>query len=174
MIEPKAAAYGIYPRHIPLPEVASILNRAGFDNEDICMVVSPSHPVATIVRNASVFDQERESSAISARIIGWVSELGAMVIPSVGLFIRSQAFFRALVVEQDFRSFCGRSRTLAALGFCRDDEERLDPQLSDDVGALVYVTCPKGPRTDRALELLRSTGARETATLGSAVAVGIR
>ena len=173
MIEPRAAAYGIYARHIPLPEVACTLNRAGFDNEDICMVVSPSHPVATIVRNASAFNMERESSAISARIIGWISQLGAVVIPSVGFFIRSQVFFRALVVEQDFRSFCGRSRTLAGLGFSKDDEERLDLRLSDDVGALVYVTCPEGPRTDRAIELLRSTGARETAVLGQPVAVGV-
>ena|SRR5271163_3637834 len=173
MIELKAAAYGIYPRHIPLPEVAYALNRAGFDKEDICMVVSPSHPVATIVKNASVFNVERGSSAISARIIGWISELGAVVIPSVGFFIRSQVFFRALVVEQDFRSFCGRSRTLAALGFSTDDEERLDNRLSDDVGALVYVTCQEGARTDRALELLRSTGARETATLGLQAAVGV-
>jgi hypothetical protein len=164
------AAYGIYPRHVPLPEVACCLKQAGFDNEDICMVVSPAHPVAQIVRDASVL--ERESSAVSARIIGWVSELGAVVIPSVGFFIRSQAFFRALILEQDFRSFCGKSRTLAGLGFSDRDAERLDNQLSDDVEVLVYVTCQEGARTDRALELLRRTGARETATLGLAHAVG--
>jgi hypothetical protein len=170
MMEFKAAAYGIYPRHIPLPEVAVTLNQAGFENEDICMVMSPAHPVAKIVRDANVF--EAESSALSARMIGWVSALGAVVIPTVGFFIRSQAFFRALVVEQDFRSFCGKSRTLAGLGFSEDDAERLDHQLSHDMGVLVYVTCPRGARTDRAVELLRRTGARETATLGQAQAVG--
>jgi hypothetical protein len=164
------AAYGIYPRHVQLPEIACSLKQAGFDNEDICMVVSPAHPVAKIVRDASVL--ERESSAVSARIIGWVSELGAVVIPSVGLFIRSQAFFRALVVDQEFQSFCGQSRTLAGLGFSEGEAERLDHQLCNDEEALVYVNCQESSRTDRALELMKSMGARETAALGLAHAVG--
>jgi len=171
MMETKSAAYGIYPRHILLPELACTLNQAGFDNEDICMVMSPAHPVAKIVRDASML--ERESSALSARMIGWVSALGAVVIPSVGLFIRSQAFFRALVVEQEFPCFRGKSRTLAGLGFADDDADRLDHELSDDDGVLVYVTCQKGARTDCAIDLLRRTGARETAILGSGLAVAM-
>ncbi len=171
MMEMKSAAYGIYPRHTPLPELACTLNQAGFDNEDICMVMSPAHPVAKIVRDASML--ERESSVLSARMIGWVSALGAVVIPSVGLFIRSQAFFRALVVEQEFPCFRGKSRTLAGLGFAEDDAERLDHQLWDDAGVLVYVTCQKGVRTDRAIELLRSTGAHEAAILGRGLAVAM-
>jgi hypothetical protein len=169
MRKAKAAAYGIYPSNIPLPEVACTLNQAGFENEDICMVVSPAHPMAKIVRDVDVF--ERESSALGARMIGWVSALGAVVIPSVGLFIRSQEFFHALVVEQDFRSCCGKSRTLSGLGFSEDDAERLDHQLCEGAGVLVYVACQIGARTDRAIELLWSTGAREAATLGQARAV---
>jgi hypothetical protein len=33
------------------------------------------------------------------------------------------------------------------------------------MGVLVYVACPESERTTRAVELLRRTGARETATL---------
>src|ERR1700722_15571934 len=94
MMETKSAAYGIYPRHILLPELACTLNQAGFDNEDICMVMWPPNPVAKIVRAAGML--ARETSALSAHMIGGGSAVGAVVIPSVGLFIRSQAFFRAL------------------------------------------------------------------------------
>jgi hypothetical protein len=71
------AAYGMYPRNVALPEVVYALNRAGFESEDICMVLSPAHPVATVVRDAKILDAELEESASSARMIGWFSEFGA-------------------------------------------------------------------------------------------------
>ena len=162
------AAYGMYPRNIALPEVVCTLNRAGFENEDICMVLSPAHPAATIVRDAKILDVEREESATSARMIGWFSEFGAVVIPTVGFFIRSHAFFRALLNEQNFPMSRG-SRTLLGLGFSEDEAKRLGHQLCD-VGAMVYVSCQKSGKADSAIELLRSAGAREAAGLGMAKA----
>jgi len=50
----RTAAYGMYPRNVALPEVVSALNQAGFGNEDICMVLSPAHPVATVVGDAKI------------------------------------------------------------------------------------------------------------------------
>lgn len=161
------AAYGMYPRHVALPEVISALNQAGFENEDICMVLSPAHPVATVVGNAKIYDVEREESASGARMIGWFSELGAVVIPTVGFFIRSPAFFHALLVEQNFPALSRGSRTLLGLGFSEDEAKRLGHQLCD-VGALVYVSCQESARADSAIELLRRAGAREAASLGIA------
>src|SRR6266566_3607454 len=113
----ETAAYGMYPRNVALPDVVCALNQAGFQKEDICMVLSPAHPVATVVGDAKLGDVEREDSATSARMIGWFSEFGAVVIPTVGLFIRSQAFFRALLVEETFPALSRGSRTLMDLGF---------------------------------------------------------
>lgn len=164
-----AAAYGMYPRNIALPEVVCALNRAGFGNEDICMVLSPAHPVATVVRDARIFDAKPEESATSARMIGWFSEFGAVVIPTVGFFIRSQAFFRALVTEQNLPAMSRGSRTLLDLGFSECEAKRLGHQLSD-VGAMVYVSCREVGKTNSAIELLRSAGAREAAGLAMAKA----
>lgn len=158
------AAYGIYPAGVTLPDIVCTLNRAGFENEDICMVLSPTHPVATVIRDANLLSAEREATAISARMIGWFSEFGAVVIPSVGFFIRSRAFFHALIVEKNSFALSGESRTLVGLGFSKRDAERLGNQLCD-VGALVYVSCEESARTDWAIELLRRTGAREAASL---------
>jgi hypothetical protein len=163
------AAYGMYPRTVALPEVVYALNRAGFGNEDICMVLSPAHPVASAVRDAKITDVERDESATSARMIGWFSEFGAVVIPTVGLFIRSQAFFRALVTEQNFPSMSRGSRTLVDLGFSENEAKRLGHQLCD-VGALVYVSCEERGSADCAIELLRRAGAKEAAGLGMAKA----
>jgi hypothetical protein len=154
----------MYPRNVALPEVVCALNRAGFENEDICMVLSPAHPVATVVSDARILDVEREASATSARMIGWFSEFGAVVIPTVGFYIRSQAFFRALLMEQNFPAMSRGSRTLLGLGFSEDEARRLDHQLCD-VGAMVYVSCRKSGKAASAIELLRNAGAREAAGL---------
>ena len=163
------AAYGMYPRNVALPEVVYALNRAGFENEDICMVLSPAHPVATVVRDAKILDANLEESASSARMIGWFSEFGAVVIPTVGFFIRSQAFFHALLIEQNFPAMSRGSRTLVGLGFSEDEAKRLGHQLCD-VGAMVYVSCPEDAKANSAIELLRRAGAREAASLGMAKA----
>jgi hypothetical protein len=164
------AAYGMYPRNVALPEVVCALNRAGFENEDICMVLSPAHPVATVVLDAKIVDAGPEQVAIGARMIGWFSEFGAVVIPTVGFFIRSQAFFHALVIERSFPALSRGSRALVGLGFPEDEAKRLGHQLSD-VGALVYVSCQEGSKTDYAIELLRRAGAREAASVEMAAAV---
>lgn len=159
------AAYAMYPRTAALPEIVYSLNRAGFGNEDICMVLSPAHPVATVVRDARI--QNAEESAMGARLIGWFSEFGAVVIPTVGFFIRSQAFFRALVMDQNVKSQGGGSRTLVGLGFSEHEAKRLGHQLSD-VGVLVYVSCQGSGKAETAIELLRRMGAREAASLETA------
>jgi hypothetical protein len=159
----------MYPSSVALPEVVSALNRAGFEKEDICMVLSPAHPVATAAEGATICDMAREQSAISARMIEWFSQLGAVVIPTVGFFIRSQAFFHALSVEQNFPGLSRGSRTLLGLGFSQDEAKRLGRQLCD-VGALVYVSCQESTKADGAIELLRRAGAREAASFGMAQA----
>ena len=83
----ETAAYAMYPRTVALPEVVCALNRAGIGNEDICMVLSPAHP------DASVFDSE---AASSARMIAWFSELGAVFIPNTTMQ-------KVLGVLQDFK-----------------------------------------------------------------------
>ncbi len=102
----KPAAYGLYPHGVAPHEIIRTLNQAGFGNEDICMMLSPAHPIAAVVRDASILNGEREAIAATAILIGWLSQFGAVVIPTVGVFIRSQAFFHALMGARDGWSEC--------------------------------------------------------------------
>lgn len=165
MIANGTAAYGMYSRNVALPDVVGALNKAGFTNQDICMVLSPAHPDAAAVRDASMFNAAEADSTTTARMIDWFSRFGAVVIPTVGLFVRSQAFLQALLTEHNIPSLSGGSRTLVGLGFSRDDAKRLGHRLSD-IGALVYVNCPESEKATRLIDLLRRTGALEAASLG--------
>jgi hypothetical protein len=164
MAQSTAAAYGLFPQNVALTDVVHTLNRAGFDNESICMMLSPSHPIASLVREASVFNSECESNAVTASLIGWLSEFGAVMIPTVGFFIRSQAFLHALMVQRDSPALCGNAKTLSGLGFSDDEADRFEHQLRQ-VGVLVYVSCGESAKTTWACEVLRHTGANEASTL---------
>jgi len=158
------AAYGVYPDGVEVEEVVRTLNCAGFANEHICLMLAPTHPIAAIVRDANLLRQEREASAVSVVLIGWLSEFGAVVIPSVGFFIRSQAFFHVLVTARGAPALCGNSHSLAGLGFPENDAARFEAQLQQ-TGFLVYVASPEIAKVQWALQLLRITGAEEGATL---------
>jgi hypothetical protein len=158
------AAYGLYSQEVVLNDVVHTLNEAGFGNEDICMMLSPSHPIATQIKDASLFNSACESNAVTASLIGWLSEFGAVMIPTVGFFIRSQAFFHALMVSRETPALCGNSRTLAGLGFSDEEADRFEHQLRQN-GVMVYVSCSENTRTTCAREVLRHAGAHEAATL---------
>jgi hypothetical protein len=154
----------MYSHDVALNDVVHTLNQAGFENEDICMMLSPTHPIAALVRDASLFNSERESNAVTARLIGWLSGFGAVLIPTVGFFIKSQTFFHALMVSREGPALCGNARTLVGLGFSDDEADRFETQLRK-LGVLVYVSCAESAKTMWACEVLRHTGAREAATL---------
>lgn len=159
-----AAAYGIYSQDAVLAEIVRHLNQAGFENEDICMMLSPAHPIASMVRHAGLFNSERKTDVVAAELIAWLSGFGAVLIPTVGFFIRSQAFFHALMVAREAPALCGNSRTLVGLGFSEQEAARFEERLVD-LGVLVYVSCAEGAKTLRARDVLRNTGADEAATL---------
>jgi hypothetical protein len=163
-MEHTAAAYGVYPDAVEVAEVVRTLNGAGFENEHICLMLAPTHPIATIVRDANLLSEEREAGAVTAGLIGWLSEFGAVVIPSVGFFIRSESFFHALLVARNAPALCGNSQTLAGLGLPDTDAVRFEAQLQQ-AGFLVYVGSLQIARVQWALELLRITGAKESAVL---------
>lgn len=160
----ESAAYGMYSKNAVLPEIMCTLRQGGFEKQDICMVLSPAHPMASVVRDAKFRSAESNQSEVGAHTIAWFSQFGAVVIPAVGFFIRSQAFLSALMTEPSFSAVSGGSRMLAGLGFSADEALRLHRAL-EDAGVLVYISCPESAKAKWALELLRSMGACEVASL---------
>lgn len=125
------------------------------------MMVSPKHPLATVVREANIMSSERAASASAAGMMAWLMKFGAVMIPTVGLFIRSKPFLQALMSSTDASSR-NDSNGLVELGLSEGDAARFENEVGDQ-GAFVYIACPDG--TNRAIELLRLTGASLAATL---------
>jgi Heat induced stress protein YflT len=152
-----AAAYGMYSRDAELRQAVHTLSQSGFDKENICMMVSPRHPIATLVREANILNAEKKRGAVAEGVIGWLFEFGAVLIPTVGFFIRSQPFLHALM------SNCN-SRALTKLGFTDPEADRFEDRLRQ-VGVLLYVSCAETANAEWAVEVLRRTGAKDPALL---------
>jgi hypothetical protein len=157
------AAYGFYSQDVAVRDVIITLNQAGFGNDDIFVVLSPTHPISTVVRDARILGPQRKT-ALTAGMIAWLSRLGAVLIPNLGFFAHSKTFFHAMMAGMDSPALCASSRTLMALGFSDLEAERFEDQLYRR-GALIYVSCAEVAKTNWAVQLLQRTGAKETATL---------
>ena len=151
------AAYGMYSQDAELHQVMHTLNQSGFDKKDVCMMVSPEHPIARFMRDANILNAERRQDAVAEEFMGWLFGFGAVVVPTVGFFIRSQAFLHSLTAG-------GNSGCLVELGFCERDAERLAGQLRE-MGVMVYVACAENSDAVWAVEILRRTGAQEPGLL---------
>ncbi len=160
-----SAAYGIYNDDATMQHVVRTLTQSGFAKEDICMLFSPRHPMVAAMRDASILTGDSQASAGAADLMSWLMKLGAVMIPNVSLFVRSPAFLSALVKGKDSSSAYSDIRTLIDLGFSEDDALRYEEQLRE-MGVLIYVACPEKTRSTEAVEVLRGTGALETASLG--------
>lgn len=161
MVDRATAAYGLYPASVALPDIVGTLNRGGFDDADICMVLSPAHPDADCVLESDIL-RNASDRAMSARMIKWFSRLGAVLIPTVGCFVRSEAFLTAVTSDSSASTLSRGSKILLDLGFSMADAKRLGSQLHD-FGAIVFVACRQSSQANGAIELLRGAGAKEAA-----------
>ena len=159
------AAYGMYTDDVALRQVVQSLNQSGFDKKDICVMLSPEHPIAAVVREAWISGAGREASTIATGLVSWFMKLGAVMIPTVGFFVRSQSFLDALLARRDSRGLCDHTNALVGLGFSQDDAERCEHQIRQ-MGVLVYVACREIEKTTWAADVLRRVGAHEASTVG--------
>ncbi len=151
------AAYGMYSHDAEFHEVVHTLKQSGFDKEDICIMIAPRHRMATFVCETNILNAERKEGAVAEESMRWLFEFGAVVIPTVGFFIRSPAFLHALVGNDN-------SGCLAGLGFSERDAHRFEGQLRE-MGVLIYVACTESANAASAVEILRRTGAKEPGLL---------
>ena len=159
----QVAACGVYSSKVELQHVIETLNQAGFSNEDILLLLAPAHPLAGLVRDLKLVAPET-SHAASSELINWLLRFGAVVIPQVGLFIRSRDFLHKLLVEPITSSCLGNAAALVNLRIPERDAQRFGGLISD-TGGFVYVSCEQDTQSRWAREILSNTGAEEACCL---------
>ncbi len=162
--EIRAAAYAIFSTETRLEDVLTSLNSAGFESEDICVFLSPRHPIADGVRNLKTADSFSAEVDIEGTV-SWLSSFGGVVIPGVGCFVGSREYLQALAQADCRPETVANGSALTSLGIPRAAAERHQQRLRQDA-SLVFVNCEGGAKSEWAREILRRLRAEEVCLVG--------
>ena len=162
--ESRTAAYGFFPDESQLENVLRALNIAGFENEDLCLLIASEHPIAERIRGldcTKTHDLPRDASP--ERVIGWLSSYGAVVIPDVGFFVGSRQYMQALALPVELLATSERG-VFAGLGISPSVAARYESRMRDK-SSFVFVSCDDLAHSEWARELLSTMGAEEVSLL---------
>jgi hypothetical protein len=162
--ENKTAAYGIFPVEARLDEVVTSLNSAGFGSVDICVFLSPAHPIADSVRYLKAASVDLSDEAGFEHTVSWLATFGGVVIPGVGLFVGSREYLHALT-RCDWWPEGSQGEALANLGIPAEAAARYEARVRQDA-SLVFVSCDGSAQSEWAREILRRLRAEEVRLLG--------
>jgi hypothetical protein len=160
----KAAACASYSEAVCVETVIEVLNHAGFESKKICVMFSPRHPIATAVKGARLA-ADLDTAADATSLVEWLAQLGAVVIPGVGLFLHSSDYLQTLMAAEAGNERVGPSALLCSLGLTKASAERCQQDLLQE-GALVFVRCDEVAESEWAREILFQTGADEAFCVG--------
>lgn len=160
----RSAAYGFFPDDSQLECVLRSLNLAGFENEDLCVLIAAGHPIADRLRDLEYkAPHESTTNASPECVIAWLSTYGAVVIRDVGFFVGSRQYLNALALPEElFRT--SEKGIFAGLGISASDAARYESRMRDKA-SFVFVSCNDVPRSEWARELLSAMGAAEARLL---------
>ncbi len=77
------AAYGTYSDDAAILEVVQALHQSGFDKQDICLMIPPTHPVAAVLNKSNIRSAGLEDGTA---MIGWADETWCRDHPDSWLF----------------------------------------------------------------------------------------
>jgi hypothetical protein len=168
MIFSTTAAYGIYPMEACIDQIVESLKNAGCRNEDVCVLLAPTHQVAQVIRNAKVTPKALNSDSPTSELLRWFARLGAVIIPGVAFFVSSRVFLRAVLAPCPATQSSGYADRLIGLGLSQEEADRCAERLRRD-GIIIFVCCSGAAKAHWIQEVLRRTGAEEVSCLQEAV-----
>jgi hypothetical protein len=171
-LENRAGAYGFFPPESQLENVFRALNHAGFENTNLCLLLTAGHPIAERVRDSAIQPlHDSVQSAGPERVLAWLSRYGAVVISDMGLFIGSSDFLQVLALPHSLLRSESVSEVFGLLGIAPDEAARYRSRLRKNA-AFILVSCKHVAHSEWALELLTTMGAEEASLLRGASSDG--
>jgi hypothetical protein len=171
MIFSTTAAYAIYPMAVEIDEIIDALNSAGCRDEDLCLLLTPTHRLAKAVRDTRVATKVLNSDPPTSGLLQWLSRFGAVIVPGLAFFVSSRVFLRAVLAPCPANHNSAYADSLIGLGLPPQDADRYGHRLGLD-SIMVFVCCSGAARAHWIREILRTTGAEEAVCLQEAVGTG--
>ena len=172
MADKITAVTGIYPTHASLAVGVRALKDAGFHPNDISVL----YPEKRSDRGSAHANEKAategaatgaSAGAVVGGVLGWLAGIGSLVIPGMGLFIAAGPIIAALASAGAAGIVGGVAGGLAGLGVPESEAHGYEERLKEG-GTLLSVHSDKLYWTERAKEILVSTGAQDISSTGGA------
>lgn len=168
------AVFGIYSTREQVEESIQALRNGGFRVEDISILYAENEGSKDFAHVKATKAPEGAAAgaaggAAIGGVLGWLVGIGAIAIPGVGPFIAAGPVMAALAAAGVGGAFGGLTGSLVGLGIPEYEAKRYEGRIRKG-GYLLSVHCDDSDWVGKAKEILRRTGAEDTASTGEAPA----
>ncbi len=172
MADYKKAVFGICTTREQAEECVSRLQRAGFRNDDISVLMSDQASTHDLAVEKATKAPEGVTTGVSAGgviggALGLLAGMGALAIPGMGPFIAAGPIMGALAGLGVGSAAGGLIGVLAGMGVPEFEAKRYEGHVREG-GILVSVHCDSAELVDRAKEVLESAGAESISATSEA------
>lgn len=166
--------YGIYPSYASLELAVGEFKAAGFRNADISALLPSSESTKEFAHSQGTKAPEGAAAgaatgAVLGGTIGWLVGMGSVAIPGFGSLIAAGPILGSLAGAGVGGTVGGLTGALVGMGMPEYEAKRYEGRVKEG-GLLLSVHCDNTDWKERALEILRMTGAQGVSATGEASA----
>ena len=167
---PATSAWGLYDDRKNLEVAVRELKDAGFDREDISVLVPDKEASQKLSFEYSTKAPEgiatgATTGALLGGSLGWLASIGALAIPGIGPLVAAGPIVAALAGAGAAGTIGGLTGGLIGLGMPELEAKRYQAELAKG-GVLLAVQCSDARFAEAAKRILDRTGARDVLVTG--------
>ena len=162
------SVFGIYPTRSNVESAVNALQHAGFSNSGVSILLPENLQSGGVATEQSTKAPEGAvvgvgSGAAVGGALGWLVGIGALAIPGIGPVIAAGPLVAALAGIGIGGALGGFAGSLVGMGIPEQEARKFEGELLKGA-ILIAVHCESDEETNRAKQVLQSTGAQDIAT----------
>jgi hypothetical protein len=166
------AVFGIYASIVTVESGVDALQRAGFRNTDISVLLPENAGSKDFAHQKGTKAPEGATAgagtgAVLGGALGWLAGIGALAVPGVGPFIAAGPIIAALAGAGVGGAVGGIAGALIGMGIPEYEAKRYEGRVKNG-GILLSVHSDNSEWTKRAKDILEQTGAEDISSSGEA------
>jgi hypothetical protein len=164
------AVFGICNSRTDVDEAVASLNRCGFSNSDISVLLPSKEETQNFAHEKATKAPEGAatgvaSGAVVGGTLGWLAGIGLLAIPGVGPFVAAGPIVAAISGVGIGGAIGGLTGALIGMGVPEYEAKRYEDFIKDG-GILLSVHTDTSEEIDKAKETLEACGIRDISVAG--------
>lgn len=164
----KIAVFGIYKTRNSIENAVDQLKYSGFRNSDISVLMPDKSETKDFAHEKHTKAPEgaaagASTGAVLGGTLGWLVGAGALAIPGIGPFVAAGPIMASIAGAGVGGAVGGVSGALVGMGIPEFEAKRYEGTVKDG-GILLSVHCDNNDWTNKAKDLLETSGAKDVSS----------